>query len=553
MMISSVDKGIIHPSFDKKKLCIPAVVKIGVTGHRVLENEQKVIESVDKILGKLDEIFNRILKSTPHTFVIISPIAEGADRLVARSVMKWKVSGEMDMPTLEVVLPLPEEDYLNDFKTSESKDDFKALLAEAKSVITLEKADSRKAAYEQVGRYVVDNCDVLIAIWDGKPAAGKGGTAEIVGYARKIGRSFFWINSENGSIKEEMHEEYISRSLKNLEIYNAESLSINEMDSKFKARYGSLAKKADDSGLPRIFLEPLCENLLPQSVRASLLAERYQKSHMRTGSLIYILAVMAVATVTIQRFFFPDYPELLGFEFLWMLLILILLRISDRGKWHRKWIDYRFLAERLRASIFLCMAGIRCEPPKAPPHLSISHRPDDWMIKAFEWIWDQRPKIPTNSVEFEPLKKVLLAAWIDDQVSWYKKTSKRQRRMHLCFTRAGVSLFSITLVVAGIEASQLAHFLPISFDSVPEILTSMAIILPAVGAALAGIRIHHEYLRNAERYDHMGMHLSSISERIREAKDMKTLTRLLEEANEMMLRENQDWRVVFIFQKLEAP
>jgi hypothetical protein len=341
--------------------------------------------------------------------------------------------------------------------------------------------------------------------------------------------------------------------LRNLEIYNAESLSINEMDSKFNARYGTLAKEADDSGLSRVFLEPLCEKLLPHSVRASLLAQRYQKRHMRTGSLIYILAVMAVATVTIQRFFLSDYPKWLWLEFLWMLLILILLLISDRGKWHRKWIDYRFLAERLRASIFLCVAGIRCEPPKAPPHLSISHKSDDWMVKAFEWIWDQRPKISNNGVEFEHLKKFLLAAWIDNQVSWYRKTSKRHRRMHLWFTRAGVSLFFITLVVAGIEASQLAHFLPLSFDSVPEILTSMAIILPAVGAALAGIRIHHEYHRNAERYYHMAMHLSSISERIREAKDMKMLTRLLEEANEMMLRENQDWRVVFIFQKLEAP
>ncbi|MCG2738354.1 MAG: hypothetical protein L6282_18385 [Candidatus Methanoperedenaceae archaeon] len=552
-MFSIVDVKINRSSFDKEEYCIPAVVKIGVTGHRVLENEHKLIESVNNILLQLDEIFKRILKNTPHTFVIISPLAEGADRLVARSVMKRKVSGEMDTSNLEVVLPLSEEDYLNDFKTSESKDDFKALLTKAKYVLTLEKADSRKAAYEQVGRYVVDNCDVLIAIWDGKPAAGQGGTAEIIGYARKMGRYLFWINSENGNIKEEMHKEHISRSLKNIEIYNAESLSINEMDSKFKARYGTLAKKADDSGLSRVFLEPLCENLLPQSVRASLLAQKYQKLHMKAGSFIYILAVMAVATVTIQRFFLSDYPKWLWLEFLWMLLILILLRISDRGKWHRKWIDYRFLAERLRASIFLCMVGIRCKPPKAPPHLSISHRPDDWMIKAFEWIWDQRPKLPSNRVEFEHLKKFLLVAWIDDQVSWYRKTSKRHRRMHLWFTRSGVSLFFITLVVAAIEASQLAHFLPISFDSVPEILTSMAIILPAVGAALAGIRIHHEYLRNAERYCHMGIHLSSVSERIREAKDMKTLTRLLEEANEMMLRENQDWRVVFLFQKLEAP
>jgi urease gamma subunit len=83
---------------------------------------------------------------------------------------------------------------------------------------------------------------------------------------------------------------------------------------------------------------------------------------------------------------------------------------------------------------------------------------------------------------------------------------------------------------------------------------SIAIIFPAIGAAITGIRINHEYHRNAERYSNMAYHLSIISERItEEANDMKTMTALLEEANELMLREHQDWRIVFMFQKLEAP
>ncbi len=537
-----------NPSFDKKKLCIPAVVRIGVTGHRVLKNEQQLIESVKNVLRRLDEILDQLLRHTQHKFIIVSPLAEGADRLVAKVVIEWKVNVEMDRPCLEAVLPLPEADYLKDFITQESKNEFRALLAKARSTKILGEADSRKAAYEQVGRYVVENCDVLIAIWNGKPAAGKGGTAEIVDYVHREGRSLFWINSENGSIKEEIHEEHILRSFENLDIYNVEPLSASEMNSKFEARYSILTKKAEDSGIPP---DLLCWNLLPQFVRASLLAGRYQSRHMIAGSLTYVLAAMAVATVTLQRIFLPGYPQFLWIEFIWILLILIVLKLSHRNDWHRKWIDYRFLAERLRAALFLCVAGIRCEPPRAPPHLSLSHRPDDWMVRAFEWIWNRRMQVP--KLEFESLKNFLLAAWIDDQVSWYRNTSERHRRKHMLLSYFGEALFLLTLVVAAIEAAQIILFLPAGFYSVADILKSMATILPAVGAALAGIRVHREYLRNAERYSHMAAHLSSISERLKEAKDMKTLTRLLEEANELMLRENQDWRVVFLFQKLEAP
>ena len=84
-------------------------------------------------------------------------------------------------------------------------------------------------------------------------------------------------------------------------------------------------------------------------------------------------------------------------------------------------------------------------------------------------------------------------------------------------------------------------------------MLSIAIIFPAVGASLAGIRIHQEYQKNAERYRHMEQHLSSISKKIEDAKNMETLTELLEAANEMMLPETQDWRIVLLFQKLEAP
>ncbi|MCU1689306.1 MAG: hypothetical protein JWN20_1234 [Jatrophihabitantaceae bacterium] len=154
-------------------------VRIGVTGHRLLADLAAVRASVDAVLDRL------LLSAAPAAAVpamVISPLAEGADRLVARAVL--------DRPggALEVLLPLRVSDYLTDFATPASRAEFRELLAAARSVAVVPGDEpSRAAAYERVGRAVVDGCDVLIALWDGEPGAGRGGTAEIVHYARANG------------------------------------------------------------------------------------------------------------------------------------------------------------------------------------------------------------------------------------------------------------------------------------------------------------------------------------------------------------------------------
>lgn len=182
------------------------IARIGVTGHKTLKNEVVLRQSVKKVLSLIDEILSINLKHTRYIFSVISPLAEGADRLVAGEVIDREVSTGIDEQVLDVVLPLPLDEYMQDFKTEGSKKEFKAFISKAKSVITLENASSRDAAYENVGHYVVDNCDFLIAIWDEKTAAGKGGTAEIVEYARNVGKHIFRIHSENGKIMEEKND-----------------------------------------------------------------------------------------------------------------------------------------------------------------------------------------------------------------------------------------------------------------------------------------------------------------------------------------------------------
>ena len=120
---------------------------------------------------------------------MLSPLAEGADRVVAECALR------AELP-LHVILPMPRPDYVEDFH-GDSRSEFERLLDLASQVETLAPQPSRSESYLAVGRYVVDHCDILIAVWNGEPTGGPGGTADTVAYARSERRVLYWIHSSD--------------------------------------------------------------------------------------------------------------------------------------------------------------------------------------------------------------------------------------------------------------------------------------------------------------------------------------------------------------------
>jgi hypothetical protein len=521
---------------------IPATLRIGITGHRELKDKSAIAISVREILKQLDSWFGNKLVHTPHTYSVISPLAEGSDRLVAREVLAWNTSNVTERPWLEAVLPLPEEEYIQDFTEQRSKEEFRELFNRKVSLKVFPSTASREMAYEEAGHYVVDNCDILIAVWDGQEAKGRGGTAEIVEYAKKIGRHIFWINSESGGLEEiepKGNGRHYIESLKNLEEFNGERLAEEETIKAIEEMHSSLKNKAEDSKISTDFLRQVKTYFLPWFVRADLLALRYQKFNNLAGSAIYWLSALAVIMVAIYILFFPNYHKLILAEVVLIFMIFVLLGLSHWCRWLGKWIDYRFLAERLRAGIFLRAVGMELDRPKVPPYLSFSQRADDWIMVAFSWIW--------NLVDFKPiefssgLKNFLKVAWIEDQAYWYKTTYTRLNNRHEKYSYLGYGLFFLTLIVG------LLHYLLHFGQFLHPLFTFFAIALPAIGAALHGIQAQRDYHRHAERYRGMVQHLEAISNQIMRTADVKALVDLLNHANEIMLREQQDWRVVVLF------
>jgi hypothetical protein len=82
-------------------------------------------------------------------------------------------------------------------------------------------------------------------------------------------------------------------------------------------------------------------------------------------------------------------------------------------------------------------------------------------------------------------------------------------------------------------------------------LIFLAISMPALGAALSGIRAEREYLRNSERYGRMVHYLEDVERRISAATNFETIRQCAAQAENLMLEENRDWFLVMKFHDFE--
>jgi|SRR5687768_1394892 len=144
-------------------------MRIGVTGHQDIPPQA---------LQYVARETNAFLDHVADNFIGISSLAAGADQLFASLVLER--GGR-----LEVVLPC--RAYETSFLRQENLKNFHALLARAATVETLSFDEPSEDAYLAAGHRVVDLSQVLLAVWDGQPARGKGGTADIVKYAKHQG------------------------------------------------------------------------------------------------------------------------------------------------------------------------------------------------------------------------------------------------------------------------------------------------------------------------------------------------------------------------------
>jgi hypothetical protein len=168
------------------------VIQIGVTGHRLNRiSPQMAAVLPEKCAQALHAIaqVRAAGAAEPVLLRIISPLAEGADRMVAQAGLAMGAD-------LQCPLPFHAEEYKRDFSSEASKREFDALLARASAVFDAGgERSAAEAAYERAGQIVIQQSDVLIAIWDGEASRGRGGTAQMVDEALALGVTVVWLHA----------------------------------------------------------------------------------------------------------------------------------------------------------------------------------------------------------------------------------------------------------------------------------------------------------------------------------------------------------------------
>ena len=181
------------------------MLRVGITGHIGLDPAlmPALVDGLKLAVRIIEEHYpNRML-------TVFSPMAVGAARLVARELLSREGS------RLIAVLPVPADEYVKDFGTSEDhRDDYSGaeyaqefrywLAHRALATIEMTPSATRDEAYQKVGFYVAEHCDVLVAVWDGLGAQGQGGTAEVVAEARRLKRPICHVWA--GNFKEKVEK-----------------------------------------------------------------------------------------------------------------------------------------------------------------------------------------------------------------------------------------------------------------------------------------------------------------------------------------------------------
>jgi hypothetical protein len=571
--------------------------RIGVTGHRtnrlaqadqapISARTREVVEHIrDSVLAVLDEndVRSTYIPDEP-LLRVISPLAEGSDRLVAHVALDLGFD-------LQCLLPFQRDDYEKDFASAASQAEYRDLLNQASAVFELdgsrETPQRETAAYQAVGRMVLKHCDVLIAIWDGQSPEGRGGTGQIVEEALRLQIPTVWIKSQapyetcylqldDYGNRQELPLDKLATRLRTIlfppeptendlcRTYFAEKRRCWTLLGIFYPLFvklmtqGKLGKPAIcladieqstrqewEAGwqaaptFPREIAQQIGERFIPPYGWADKLAVYYANLYRSDFVVSYLLSGLAVL-LAISGF--------VGAELITILLILVNIGVGSYRRWHARWIDYRLLAEQIRQMHFLAPLG-RTTPAFHPPAY---HSYDD---PEHSWInWYFRAVIRTAGLPNARLDTAYLAAYqallrheINGQVNYHGHNAERS---HLLLDRLHVTAYVFFILTLPVCFAHLVYD-----GAYSHWLTLFAVIFPAFGAAIAGILGQGEYERITKRSKAMQDQLQEMVDKLDEAPRLssESLGEIAEEAAEIMTSEVLDWRVVFRARPLVLP
>jgi hypothetical protein len=369
--------------------CPRVPLTLGVTGHRNL-----VAAELPAIKMRLRELFSDLERRFPQTPLrLLSPLAEGADQVAA------SIAREMGIDVL-VPLPFSVEKYTEDFDTTAAADAFLAL-AEGNEQVQIHDLDGselladsgdgeRANAYARVGAYVSDHCEILIALWDGKPSGHIGGTAQVVDY-HQFGEMAGMRATEPGlrmvaeddtdlvfhiacsrATADGAPAEGLSPGSARWLVADPDRVEVPDIPASLALMIRRAGELNEDVSRLASSVRPTADVLggwedgmedHPEVARtgcffaaADHLANYYRRRHRAILRTLYLFAVLMGAS-------FIAYADLNsdGMIIAFLALFFVgfgLYQWANSKQWHRRFLDYRALAEGLRVQFYWRLAGV---------------------------------------------------------------------------------------------------------------------------------------------------------------------------------------------------
>ena len=407
-------------------------IVLAATGHRVIpkQDEEALCKAVN---GEL----NLIAKSNPHSpCILISALAEGADRLVANCALNlgWQLC---------TVLPLTQDDYETDFREDASVVEFRELLTRSTWVKMIDpKHHLRPACYHELGLWLSQQAQVLIALWDGEQAKGPGGTAEVIQNFREgvaldqpilpdagpvihvqtrqtllqqtradieVGRVRM-LPASPGGLPSDGEANRWRVILSRIDKFNKNSIDARRVHDQLTATWGLPLPQWSPTDLAASKVE-LARNLFLCADALSLSAQR-ERDRMFMGLLGFSAIAILLSQVYSSLFSISTLlvcaVGLIGVGACWYW-------VASQRNLEGRYLDYRALAEACRVQYFWKLVGIgEC----ASVYFLREQRDElEWIRQAI-----QTSEIGNEIAKDAPLMERLMfvrTAWIDDQLKYF--------------------------------------------------------------------------------------------------------------------------------------
>ncbi|MEB3367612.1 hypothetical protein [Saccharopolyspora mangrovi] len=140
------------------------MTRLAITGHRGLpgDTEQLIDAALREEIADTTDLLG------------VSCLADGADSLFAQAVLDHGGELVVIVPAARYRDGLPEDHHPV----------YDALITRASDIVRLDHVESTSQSHMDASLIMLERADRLIAVWDGKPARGYGGTADIVEAAK---------------------------------------------------------------------------------------------------------------------------------------------------------------------------------------------------------------------------------------------------------------------------------------------------------------------------------------------------------------------------------